>query len=320
MRAGTHTCRIAAMCGVLATPAVAAGAGDRCRWCPRCHAAPMCRWCRCCLCPADLARLGALPNWPRSCAVDAVACWRPCRRSRPWRCSHPVLPAWPATHDDERARGSKRSSARRKRKQREAERRQRVDDSLPARHRNPRAAPVGACRRQFTSVIDAQNSTRVDAALYWKAYALDKLNQQADALAALAQLIKSYPQSRWLADAKAPRIPGAPERRASAAARSRVGRRTEAARHPGPAALRSRAGRAHAREAPAGNRVAAVEVARACSCSRRATPPVPGRCSPRSPGAAPIPTCSAGAIQYLGVNGTAENRAVLAEIYAGAAT
>ena len=43
----------------------------------------------------------------------------------------------------------------------------------------------------------------MDAALYWKAYALDKLSQQADALAALGQLIKTYPQSRWVADAKA---------------------------------------------------------------------------------------------------------------------
>jgi tetratricopeptide (TPR) repeat protein len=55
----------------------------------------------------------------------------------------------------------------------------------------------------FTQVIEAQNSTRVDAALYWRAYALDKLNQQADALASLQDLFKRFPQSRWLSDAKA---------------------------------------------------------------------------------------------------------------------
>src|SRR5262245_10796434 len=42
---------------------------------------------------------------------------------------------------------------------------------------------------QFTSVADAKGA-RSDAALYWKAYALDKLGQKADALATAAQLMK----------------------------------------------------------------------------------------------------------------------------------
>jgi hypothetical protein len=54
----------------------------------------------------------------------------------------------------------------------------------------------------FLRVIEA-NETRVDAAMYWRAYALDRMGQKADALAAAAELIKRYPQSRWLADAKA---------------------------------------------------------------------------------------------------------------------
>jgi HEAT repeat protein len=55
---------------------------------------------------------------------------------------------------------------------------------------------------QFSSLV-AANSARADAALYWKAYALDKLGQKAEALAATAELIKAYPTSRWLGDAKA---------------------------------------------------------------------------------------------------------------------
>ena len=44
----------------------------------------------------------------------------------------------------------------------------------------------------FSRVIDAQGATRIDAALYWKAYALDKLNQQAviDACAATGTWIE----------------------------------------------------------------------------------------------------------------------------------
>ena len=54
---------------------------------------------------------------------------------------------------------------------------------------------------RFTSVATTK-STRADAALYWKAYALDKLGQKAEALATAAELIKGFPQSRWISDAK----------------------------------------------------------------------------------------------------------------------
>jgi HEAT repeat protein len=55
---------------------------------------------------------------------------------------------------------------------------------------------------QFTSVADAKGA-RADAALYWKAYALDKLGQKAEALATAAELIKGYPTSKWMGDVKA---------------------------------------------------------------------------------------------------------------------
>ncbi len=44
---------------------------------------------------------------------------------------------------------------------------------------------------------------RADGALYWKAYALNKLGRRDEALAAIADLRKSYAASRWLDDAKA---------------------------------------------------------------------------------------------------------------------
>jgi hypothetical protein len=53
------------------------------------------------------------------------------------------------------------------------------------------------------SEVASRGGSRADAALYWKAYALNKLGRRDDALAALAALRKTYASSRWLDDAKA---------------------------------------------------------------------------------------------------------------------
>ncbi len=56
----------------------------------------------------------------------------------------------------------------------------------------------------FDRVINAKNaSSRVEGAYYWKAYALNKLGKRDEALAALAELAKQFPQSNWQNDAKA---------------------------------------------------------------------------------------------------------------------
>src|SRR4030095_16888651 len=49
---------------------------------------------------------------------------------------------------------------------------------------------------RFTALVSAK-APRADAALYWRAYSLDKLNRQAEALTSVAELLKSYPSSRW---------------------------------------------------------------------------------------------------------------------------
>ena len=49
----------------------------------------------------------------------------------------------------------------------------------------------------------ALNSNRTDAAYYWKAYSLARLGQRAESLAAVSELTKRYPNSRWLKDARA---------------------------------------------------------------------------------------------------------------------
>jgi HEAT repeat protein len=55
----------------------------------------------------------------------------------------------------------------------------------------------------YFSQVVSRGSTRADGALYWKAYALGKLSKRDEAMATLAELRKSHPQSRWLDDAKA---------------------------------------------------------------------------------------------------------------------
>jgi hypothetical protein len=56
--------------------------------------------------------------------------------------------------------------------------------------------------QRFDRVIAAK-SARADGALYWKAYALNRLGRRDDAIAAVATLRRDYPSSRWLNDAQA---------------------------------------------------------------------------------------------------------------------
>jgi hypothetical protein len=56
--------------------------------------------------------------------------------------------------------------------------------------------------QQFTVLAQA-NAPRSDAAMYWRAYAFDKMNLHTDAIAAVGELFKSFPASRWVPDARA---------------------------------------------------------------------------------------------------------------------
>jgi HEAT repeat protein len=56
---------------------------------------------------------------------------------------------------------------------------------------------------QIFGQIVAENGANADGALYWKAYALNKLGRREEVLAAIAQLRKAYANSRWQDDAKA---------------------------------------------------------------------------------------------------------------------
>ncbi|HEX7706397.1 MAG TPA: HEAT repeat domain-containing protein [Thermoanaerobaculia bacterium] len=59
-----------------------------------------------------------------------------------------------------------------------------------------------AAVRHFTRVAEMKGS-RTDGALYWTAYALNKLGRRAEALQTIEGLRRAHPQSRWLRDASA---------------------------------------------------------------------------------------------------------------------
>jgi TolA-binding protein len=57
---------------------------------------------------------------------------------------------------------------------------------------------------RFNRLLDADSKwSRADGAYYWKADALYKLGKRDEALAALGEISKQFPQSRWINDAKA---------------------------------------------------------------------------------------------------------------------
>lgn len=56
--------------------------------------------------------------------------------------------------------------------------------------------------RKFARVAEMKGS-RADGAVFWSAYALNKLGRQAEALKTIDALKKAYPTSRWLDDAQA---------------------------------------------------------------------------------------------------------------------
>jgi hypothetical protein len=56
--------------------------------------------------------------------------------------------------------------------------------------------------RHFSKVAEMKG-TRADGAVFWSAYALNKLGRRAEALKTVDALKKAYPKSRWLDDAQA---------------------------------------------------------------------------------------------------------------------
>jgi hypothetical protein len=196
---------------------------------------------------------------------------------------------------------------------------QRIDESYQRGQESLERRRLGA-RRGFVHSASSrsENSTRVDAALYWKAYALDKLNQQADALVRSAgshQALSAEPLDQRR------------RRRSSSRCRQNAGQ------SPRPQANRDEELKLLAiqglqqadpeqavpiaREDPPGTASPSSSRAR-CSCLRRATRRAPRQVlTARGQGRIEFPTCSAARFNTWRQHGSSrEPRHPRAEIYA----
>jgi HEAT repeat protein len=111
-----------------------------------------------------------------------------------------------AQEDEKQQREAERRDREREKADRERERveneKQRAEEAY---ERGTEALDESRWDRAVSSFDNACRSggARCDGALYWKAYAQGRLGRRTEAVATLAELKKSYPQSRWLAEAKA---------------------------------------------------------------------------------------------------------------------
>ena len=103
-----------------------------------------------------------------------------------------------AARDREQAAREREQAAR----ERERGSQARVDGAYERAQRSIERGEWARAIDQFRELSNA-NFPRADAALYWQAYSLDRLNRQAEALTTVAELLKNYPMSRWLNDARA---------------------------------------------------------------------------------------------------------------------
>lgn len=100
----------------------------------------------------------------------------------------------------ERAEREREQDAREKERERSSQ--ERVEGQYERAQRSIERGEWARAIEQFRELASAK-IPRADAALYWQAYSLDRLNRQAEALTAVAELLKNFPSSRWLNDARA---------------------------------------------------------------------------------------------------------------------
>jgi hypothetical protein len=123
-----------------------------------------------------------------------------------------AAPAQDASADaeqQEQEREDERHAREEERQAREEERRAREQEKLQQAEERYEEGTEALDENQWDRAVKAfeqvcrQGGSRCDGALYWKAYALHKRGRRAEAQAALGELRKAYPASRWLGEAKA---------------------------------------------------------------------------------------------------------------------
>jgi hypothetical protein len=216
--------------------------------------------------------------------------------------------------DDARQRADDARQREADQKQRAFDARRRAEDQYQRAQDSLERGDWARAVERFTAIIDG-GLARMDASLYWKAYALDKLNQQAEALAAVAELVKTYPNSRWLSDAKALEIQvrqraGQPIRPEAQADEDLKLLAIQALQHSDPEqAVPMLEQILKSTQPPRVKQRALFVLAQSNSARAREVMSSVARGGSN-------PDLQSRAIQYLGVHGNAENRRILADIYA----
>ena len=163
------------------------------------------------------------PGWTIACLALALVAASPAAGGQDDRSRSERNGRTSAVPDDRVARLEAEQASERSRSEQEQAAREREqaardrEQAARERERGSQARAEGAYERaqraiergewaraidQFRELANA-NFPRADAALYWQAYSLDRLNRQAEALTTVAELLKTYPMSRWLNDARA---------------------------------------------------------------------------------------------------------------------
>jgi hypothetical protein len=124
-----------------------------------------------------------------------------------WAAAEPeALGAWQGDEPDSREETRQARDEERQRRQEEADRRQEaLDQEAEVYDRGTEALDSNnwdEAVQAFGDVVHMK-AQKVDAALYWKAYALNRSGRRGDALSNLNELRQGFPASRWLSDAKA---------------------------------------------------------------------------------------------------------------------
>jgi HEAT repeat protein len=214
--------------------------------------------------------------------------------------------AWRPGFDEQAA--AEREAARKERD------REREDRDYEAAQRLLEKSQWLQAAERFSNVALLKGA-RADAALYWKAYALDKVGQKAEALATAAELIKGYPNSRWMSTAKALEIQvrqsiGQPVRPEAEADEELKLLAIQGLQHTDPEqAIPMLEKILQGPQSPRLKERALFVLAQ--SNSPRARQVLAGLAKGSGD-----PDLQRRAIQYLGTNGTRENRELLAEVYA----
>jgi hypothetical protein len=116
-----------------------------------------------------------------------------------------ALTAAPVTNIDSDQREQERQEREKERQERDKERAQaRVEMEQDLYDEATEALDDHDWRtaqKKFERVVEIKGA-HADAAMYWLAYAENKLNQRAEALEALVMLQKAFPQSKWVNDGK----------------------------------------------------------------------------------------------------------------------